>query len=238
MMRLLRNWLDPTLIVLAALSVAAIFLGHENAFARVGLCSFVWCPHWSSSHAWEKIAYDLGAGSLISLLFYVLVVRVPDHQKRVRFKRSFRKKYQIFKEDCISVMLSVADGSFMWGFHSELTYQSKFREYFNEDVGQGQDRWDRLFNNLDEYHLKKLVTYMEVFRDETAFILASVDIPDNEPFEFLQRLTSNIFLLKDSTADYDSKKSLLGFMWDVFAGFSVVSGYRDYDMIDRAIDQI
>jgi hypothetical protein len=44
--------------------------------------------------------------------------------------------------------------------------------------------------------------------------------------------------MKKSKADYDSKKSLLNFFWDVFAGFSIVSGYRDYDMIERAIDQI
>jgi hypothetical protein len=55
---------DPALIVLATLSVAAIFMGHENGFARAELCGFIWCPHWSSSHAWEKIAYDLGLNSL------------------------------------------------------------------------------------------------------------------------------------------------------------------------------
>jgi hypothetical protein len=237
-MRFLRNWLAPTLVVLAALSVAAIFLGQENGFARVELCSFVWCPHWSSSHAWEKIAYDLGAGSLISLFFYLLVVRVPDYQKRQRFKRSFRKKYQIFKEDCIAEMLGIADGTFMWGFHEELTDQARFREYFEQNVSQDQDRWDRLFNNLDDEGLRRIITHMEVFRDETAFILASIDIPGDEAFEFLQRLTSNILRVKKLNADYDSKKSFLNFLWDLFAGGSIATGYRDYDMIERAIDQI
>jgi hypothetical protein len=237
-MRILRSPLDLTLTGIALISVVAILLGHDNPFVRLLICAKLPCPHWSDSHAWEKIAYDLGVGSLISLFFYVLVVRIPERQKRLRFKRNFKQQYRRFKEDCIGEMLMIADGTYVGGFPEELTDQTKFREYFQEKVTRDQDRWDRFFNELEEDGLERIITHMEVFRDQTAFVLTSIDISDDEPFEFLQRLTSTIWQMKKSKADYDSKKSLLNFFWDVFAGFSIVSGYRDYDMIERAIDQI
>jgi hypothetical protein len=62
-----------------AQSVASI----EGPFARDALCSQIkFCPEISNAKAWQKIIYDLAVGALVSLLFYVLVVRVPDYQKR------------------------------------------------------------------------------------------------------------------------------------------------------------
>jgi len=39
--------------------------------------------------AWNKIFYDLAAGALVSLNFYVLIVCIPDFQRRRRYKKSF-----------------------------------------------------------------------------------------------------------------------------------------------------
>jgi hypothetical protein len=238
MMRIWRSHLDLTLIAVAIVSVAAIVLGHEDPFARQVLCGHVACPHWSNSHVWQKIAYDLGMGSIVSLFFYVLVVRIPDRRKRLHFKRNYRRQYEIFKEDCVADMLMIADGTFEWGFHRELVDQKKFEEYFKQDVAPGEDRWDRLHNRLDEGGLQRIITHLEVFREATVFVLSNIEVRNDDTFAFLQRLTRNMWTMAKSTTDYDSKKSLLNFLWDVFAGFSIVTGRRDYDMVARAIDQI
>lgn len=237
-MRILRSPLDLALIGLAVLSVGAIFLGHENPFARSALCVLVKCPDLPNAPALDKIAYDLGAGSIVTLLFYVLVVRIPDRQKRLRIQRNFRRQYKEFKEDCIGLILSVADGSYEWGRHEELSNFKAFRKYFQESVGNGQDRWGRFFNNLDERSLGEIVTYMEIFREQTEFVLASIYISDERPFAFFQRLTSIIARVRKSNADYDSKKEFLRFLWEIFAAASNVSGYLEHDVIGRAIEQI
>jgi hypothetical protein len=237
-MRTLRRPIDLALIAIFFLSVAAILLGHEDEFARDALCSSVSCPSLPHAHAWQKIFYDLGVGSLISLIFYGLVVHLPEHQKRQRIKRSFEKHYRNFKEDCIAIMLMVADGTFEWGFHQTLVDQKKFKEYFHEKVSPSQDRWDAFHNKLDAYHLQSLITSMEILRGEIAFVLTSIEVSEDEPFEFLKRVSSIIVQMKNTTLDYDSTKGLGKFLWGVFAGFSVASGYREHDIMAEMIKAI
>ena len=83
----------------------------------------------------------------------------------------------------------VSDGTFEWGFHRELTDQAKFKEYFEQPVGQGQDRWDAFQNKLDEYNLEALILKME----KVTFALNNIDITDEQPFVFLKRLSHALF---------------------------------------------
>jgi len=79
-------------------SVAALFLANEDPFAREAVCAYWLCPVIANAKAWYKI-YDLAVGSVTSLLFYLLVVRLPDYQRRQRLKRSLERRYKDFRED-------------------------------------------------------------------------------------------------------------------------------------------
>jgi hypothetical protein len=235
----MKHRLDAVLFLIAALSFAALFLAHEDPFARDAVCkSLRFCPVLENAKAWNKIAYDLAAGSLVSLVFYVLIVRVPDYQRRRRYKRSFAHQYQDFREDCIGLMLGVADGTYAWGDQRELSDQKKFKEYFSEWVTADQTRWHRFLNRLDEHRLNQLLARMEQFRGEILFVLNNVDIPSEKPFEFLKRLSAAIYTMRDKTIDYDDIKSLGGFLWQVFAGFDFITGYQKRDIIQDMINAI
>jgi hypothetical protein len=236
--RILKIPLDIVLILIAILSVAALFLAHEDPFARDAVCKWIGCFTSDHAKAWNKIFYDLAAGALVSLIFYILIVRVPDYQRRLRYKKSFSNQYRIFREDCIVVMLMVADGTFAWGEHRELLDQAKFRTYFDAWVTTSQSRWHRFLNNLDEYNLNELTKHMEIFRREITFVLNNVDIPSDAPFEFLKRLSTAIYAMRDKTLGYDDVKSLDGFLWSIFAGFDNVTGYHKRDVIQQMIDAI
>jgi hypothetical protein len=238
-MNLNKKLLDGALWTICVVSIAALFLAHEDPFARDAFCSHIkFCPTITNAKAWNKILYDLAAGTLVSLLLYVLVVRIPDYQKRQRIKRSLTKQYENFREDCIAIMLMVSDGTFEWGFHRELTDQARFKEYFKQPVGYGQDRWDAFQNKLDEYNLEALILKMEILRDEVAFALNNVDIADELPFLFLKRLSHALFSMRNTTLGYDETKSFAGFLWSVFAGWDAVSGYRERDIIGDMIAAI
>jgi hypothetical protein len=62
--------------------------------------------------AWRKIVCDLAISSLTSLIFYTWVVRLPDYQRRQRFKKSLKRHYKKFREDYIRVMLMAAYGTY------------------------------------------------------------------------------------------------------------------------------
>jgi len=238
-MRILKRPFDLLLAATFVLSVMTILLANEDSFFRATLCERTgFCPSIAHAKAWEKIAYDLAVAYLVSLLFYALVVRLPEYERRQRFKKSLERHYQSFREDCIEIMLLVADGTFTWGFQRTLMEQNKFRDYFKENVGQGQDRWNAFQNKLDKYYLQQLITKLEVLRDEINFVLNNVDIPSDEPFEFMKRLSAAIVAMKKTTDGYDDKDRFTGFLWSVFAGWSNVTGYSKSDVIKDMIKAI
>ena len=237
-MRDLKNPLNWALATLAIISISAIFLGHEDPAFRVAVCAHMRCPQITNSHAWEKIAYDLSVGSLTSIFFYWLVVRIPENAKRRRIRNSFARHFREFKEDSIATMLMVADGTFEWGLHRELVDQKKFREYFKQQISPGQDRWDAVHNKMTECYLNELLTYLEILRAEISFSMAAIEIDDKKALEFLKRLSATIIRTRNTTLDYDSMKSFGNFLWEVFAGFSQVTGYQERDFFDDMISAI
>jgi hypothetical protein len=66
------------------MSAAVIVLGQEDPFLRKALLGQASLPLWLHAHAWRKVLYDLGVGSFLSVVFYALVVRLPEHRKRLR----------------------------------------------------------------------------------------------------------------------------------------------------------
>jgi len=101
MSKIRRHGLDIFLILIALASAAAIVFFHEKPFGREWLCQTIRCVPLPNGDAWFKIGYDLGIGGLTSLMFYVLLVRLPDAQKRGRVKRSLSGHYLAFRKDLI-----------------------------------------------------------------------------------------------------------------------------------------
>ena len=180
----------------------------------------------------------LGIGSIVSLFFYWLVVRLPENAKRRRIRKSFAEHFREFKEDAIATMLMVTDDTFEWGFHRELVDQKKFRDYFKQEVAPGEDRWDSFHNKMTDYYLDELLTHLEILRGEILFAMSAVEIDDKRVLEFLKRLSSTIIRMRKTTGDYDSMKSFGNFMWEVFAGWSMVTGYQKRDFFEDMIKSI
>ena len=175
---------------------------------------------------------------MVSLFFYWLVVRIPENVKRRRIRKSFTKHFLQFRENSIATMLMVVDRRFSWGFHQELLAQNRFREYFKEDVGQGQDRWDSLHNKMTGHALHELLTHLEILRNEILFVMSAVEIDDEKVLEFLKRLSATIIRMRSTTRDYDSMKSFGNFMWQVFSGWDFVTGYQERDFFEDMIRAI
>ena len=68
--------------------------------------------------------------------------------------------------------------------------------------------------------------------------MLTTDIEDFEASEFFKRLSALIYSHKDATTEYDPVKQLSQFLWNVFAGWDWVSGYRQRDIVQDMIDSI
>jgi hypothetical protein len=217
----LKRLLNLALIVIFVLSATALFLAHEDPFARRAVCKNIGiCPVIPNAKALSKIIYDLAVGALVTLAFYLLVVRLPDYERRQRLKRSLERHYRDFREDCIEIILMVADETYSAEIPETLIEQEKFREYFMQKITPDQTRWHRFLNNLDEdeYHLRELQSHMKNLREEIIFILNNTDISKSKPFEFLKQLSAAIVSMEHVTSGYDETKPLSLFLFDVQRG--------------------
>ena len=147
-----KRWLDQLLIaVLAVVFSAMMVLGNDDPTARDALCHHTgFCPWSAHASAINQTLYDLGIGGVVSLVFYLLLVTLPEYRKRRRIKRSLEKHYRMFKKDCIRSMLAVVDGTYDLDTVDVLVEQTRFRDYFNQPVSDSQDRWYALMNKLDD----------------------------------------------------------------------------------------
>lgn len=196
------------------------------------------CPSITNGDALAKILYDLSIGGLTSLMFYFLLVKIPEWTRRERLKRSLKQHYRAFKHDMISTIVGVADGSYSVDTVERLMDQTAFRAYFKEQVTPDQNRWHQFMNKLDDYHMRRLLTHMEIFREEVLYILNATDISSDEPFEFLKRLSAIIREQNHVDQEYDTVKSFAGFLWILLTGWDWSSGYRQDDIIEKMISAI
>ena len=155
--------------------------------------------------------------------------------------------YKAFRKGCIQTMLGVVHGKIDTRTAEALIELDKFRQYFQEPVGPRKSRWREFFNNLNETSLRELQTSTEIFRAELIFILNNTDIQKDEAFEFIKRLSASIYSLNSAMARHDEvaplsdfleATPLFGFLWNVFAGWDWIEGYRKEDIVKKMIDEI
>jgi hypothetical protein len=121
-----------------------------------------------------------------------------------------------------------------------LLDQAEFRRYFGIHVTDNQTRWHGVLNSLNQnaYLLRDILHELEILREELLYVLSSIDVHDEEVFDFLKRLSHAILRLKDVEPEYDDIKYIGGFLYEIFAGWSFIEGYRKEDIVLSMIERI
>lgn len=237
-MRVAFSLLGAPLTALVAGSVTVMFLANEDPFVRDALCRAGVCFYSDAARGWNKLLYDFAGGCVITVVFFWLLVRWPEHRKRKRIKKSFRTHYRSFKLACIENFLAVSDGGFDATLPEKLLPIEQFRIYFKQDVGDGKTRWDEVANKMSPYYLEATLSRMEILRHEISFVMHNTDISEGEVFGLLKRLSQAMLMQRNATTDYDSINSFLSFFWNLFAGWDWVQGYRARDIVEEMIESI
>lgn len=234
----LTSVLGPRLIAVCATSLVLMGLANELPDARNALCEIEVCFRSTAAKWWNKLIYDFSAGTLISIVFFWVLARWPEHIKKMRIKRSFKVQYRVFKRACIENFLAVAGGGFDCRLPDELLTLEAFREYFKQGVGDGKTRWSEVANNMTDYYLDVTLTRMEALRHEITFVMHNAYVDDEKAMEFLKAFSSAMLMQRNATTDYDAIKSFLGFFWQLLAGWDWVEGYRSRDIVEEMIESI
>jgi len=72
--------------------------------------------------------------------------------------------------------------------------------------------------------MRDIVTELVLFRNELAYALSQIEIQDERVFGLLKRLSSAIYRTEQRKLEHEDVKAFMGFMWDIFAGWSIVDG--------------
>lgn len=186
----------------------------------------------------NQIVFDIAVGLIVGLFVYVLVVRLPERQKRVRLKANLRRQYTSLKEDCITNFLFSCNGSADSELVAQLQDREAFKKYFNEKISPDQDRWHAVLNGMDETIVQAIVQELSIFRRELEYTLAALDVEDPQVFAFLRSLTRVLHRSQGWSSGYDEIKPLSQFMWTIHTGWDFVHGYTQKDQIAEMIEAI
>ncbi|MYA30143.1 MAG: hypothetical protein F4Y31_02815 [Gammaproteobacteria bacterium] len=203
-----------------------------------------------ASRPWWDRLYGLSTpfltGGLVSFFFYFLVVWVPEHRKRKAIKNDFRKFYRDLKED-IAVQIIFAskkggrkdlrvDGN----TEKRLVTVGGFREAFSG--GREADEGFYAFSNgLDEGggEFQEIQWLLRMLAKEIDYVLHNYTITDAKTRKFFKRLEVRLLGLGElKVDDYEDNKLLCRFIYEIFAGFTHVTGNRGYDIVEKMIEDL
>jgi hypothetical protein len=230
-------------ILLWILSIASAFLALKTSpEPMLSVFKNTWIDCFFKPFATgNSIIFNVTIGFLVSVIFYLLVVWYPEKRKMIIIKHNLKETYHSFKSDTIYILMNACNnggGGYDPILIDKLVDQNEFRKYFNEKITEDQNRWDAVFNGLDEYFIKKLLVELEILLHEVTFVLNNVYINDKNVFFFFKQLSQSVYKMKDSTVEYDDIKNMTSFLWQIFAGWSLIDGYREEEIIKLMIDKI
>jgi len=186
-------------------------------------------------------------GFLLSSVFYFLVVYLPSKRKRSILKNNFKELYKNIKHDLIREILwcSQKGGRTDINATEELVDKlhnvREFRELFSHGK-ESNEGWYAFCNHIqgDPNDFLSLVQKLKLLAKQLDFILHNYEIKKQEQFDFFKRLEIIIIKLDyiDKNAPGDEVKMFSRFLWEMFAGWNFAEGYKDYDPIEKMIDEI
>src|SRR5690348_6302735 len=98
-----------------------------------------------------SVLYDLAIGYLVSLIFWILVVLLPDIQRRRMLRKSLEERYRYFRSGIVGVLLSASEGTYDLDNRDKLTEPSEFRRYFSEN---DDEKWYAALNGLQSQKIR------------------------------------------------------------------------------------
>ncbi|MCY0095709.1 hypothetical protein [Hoeflea ulvae] len=226
-------------IILAGVTISSalgLILANPDPFVRNELCN-LWCPRSANPQFWNAIIFDLSVGAISSVIFYLLLVALPDTRRHQKLKRSLLRRYEEFRRECVSQLLYASGNASIGMSEVEVLMKpSSFKDHFYGDP------WQTAASafNYDEHHcyLEDTKLAAQRFKAEVDYVLDQVDIDDDEIFERLKLLSDSLDRLTRTTREYDSVKSLFRDLWAIFTGWDFSDGQYGRDRIRELLEAI
>ncbi len=203
------------------------------------------------SKTWQEIYHissPILVGGLTSFLFYFLVVHLPTRHKNRIVKANLKQQYVDIKEDILYQVIFASQGGGRTDLVAspqtveQLSTIEGFRSAFQcgKTSTEGFYAFSNYINSEEASHIfKEIVLNLRKLSKQIEFVLHNYPITDKRVYDVFKHLESvlmDIDTLKPG--DYYDAERLSSFIYSVFAGFLFVDGRRDYDIIEKTIEDI
>ena len=219
-----------------------------SSFALIALFFVDITVNLSKFRSWPdlfSISTNILAGIIVSFVFYFFIVYIPESRRKRLIKTSAFKMYRNIKRDILSAVVSAS----IQGGRDDLTEDTDFVETLMspdifranfEDGGEASEGFYAFENQMGQRtpEFEEIIFNFELIEREISFILGNYKFDDQEIFDLLKRIGSLMLRLKHSQPGYDELKRLCSLIWEICAGWSMITGYRGYDIIEKAISDI
>jgi hypothetical protein len=176
---------------------------------------------------------------------------MPYQNGRKILRNNFEEEYYGFKRRLIEMFLKVSQPQDFFNQPPQelmdtiekLTNINKFKNFFQKSDISTDPRniyWYAVVNGIQEDQglLNEIMLELNLFRKELQFVLSKVDIDDASFLKSMRGLDRLIFTHKNTYTESYNIDSLQKFLWEIFSGGNVISGYTGKDSIKEFIDKI
>ncbi len=192
--------------------------------------------------------YPCLSGGLVSFIFYFLVVWIPQRRKRKAIRDDFRKFYRDLKED-IAVQIIFASQR---GGRKDLRVDGYTEKRlltvdgFREAIGRGRESDEGFYafsNGLNteegELNFRDIAWLLKMLAKEIDYVLDNYTIKKEETRNYFKRLRVRLWALGESKyEDHNAHRALCRFIYEIFAGFTHVTGRHGYDEVEKMIEDL
>lgn len=235
-----RRTIDGLLWAATAVSVVTIGVAHEDPWLRSMICPALGCIKTEGAPFLNKIAYDLAMGTLVSVIFYWLLVRLPDAARNQRLRHRLIRHYEAMKQECVTQLLFATQGpASMDDIRRLASSPVAFREHFYAVERAPWYKAQNRFDDANTTYFDDTKSAIAAFKQEVDFTIDHADIGDDGLFDEMKDLS---LLLQDAMSrpkDYDGTKSFFGIMQMLLGGWAGgVAGTVDHDHLAKVLDRI
>ena len=186
----------------------------------------------------KNIINSISIGFIVSLVFWFIVVELPEKRRSNIIKRNISLQYKYFKKSMIDIILKAADVTCGYETKEKLLDFKFFRAYFNFN---DKMRWYAFVNSIDDDNsiINDIFIEIDVLNTEISYVLNNVQIADEKIYSLLKLSIECAYRLKHhSVFSSDLPKYLSDHIYSIMACWSRNYGYLNSDIIQDAIDSI
>lgn len=163
-----------------------------------------------------------------------------EAKKRAVFIDHLSTQYREFRRNVAEICLraEIRGLNFDHELAKELATMTEFRKYFKKN---SNENWYKVLNGLEDERstLEDLFIEIDLLIQQVNYTLNNIHVRDKDALRLLTRFSQHTYRLRhaDIYSD-DPVRYIGGFIWDVMAGWSVIDGFREHDIIQITIDKI